>query len=146
MVKAARAHGFVPSRGVPQASTLTPLSRPFRHRFGSVQASPPRLYVSVSPSPVSREANRDLWRSIGPSEMVVFKIANVAVSASTASAKIMDDLIFMFRTKTTFISPTYLTWTTQQRRALFDQRGRKTADLHTSGVKLAETWRGGVKW
>ena len=29
--------------------------------------------VPVSPSPVSREASRDLWRSIGPSTMV-FKL------------------------------------------------------------------------
>ena len=29
-------------------------------------------YVSVSASPVSREAGRDLCRSIGPSTMVVF--------------------------------------------------------------------------
>ena len=31
-------------------------------------------YVPVSPLPVSREASRDLWRSIGPSTMVVFKL------------------------------------------------------------------------
>ena len=37
--KAWRAHGFVPSRGFPQAWTRTPLSRPFRHRFDPVQAS-----------------------------------------------------------------------------------------------------------
>ena len=27
-----------------------------------------------------------------------------------------------------------------------DQQGRKTAELHTSGAKQAETWQGGVKW
>ena len=39
VVKASRAHGFVPSRGFPQTCTRTTLSRPFRHRFGPVQAS-----------------------------------------------------------------------------------------------------------
>ena len=27
-----------------------------------------------------------------------------------------------------------------------DQRGRKSAELHTSGAQRAETWRGVVKW
>ena len=40
MVKALRAHGFVPSRGFPQACTRTALSRSFRHRLGPVLAAP----------------------------------------------------------------------------------------------------------
>ena len=38
-VKASRAHGFVPSSGLPQACTRTALSRQFLHRFGTVQSS-----------------------------------------------------------------------------------------------------------
>ena len=74
MVGALRAHGFVPSRGFPQACTRTTLSWLFGHRFGPVQASPTMMYVTVSPSPASREASRDLWHSIGPLAMGVFKL------------------------------------------------------------------------
>ena len=49
-----------------------------RDHFGtdSVRSTLPPLYVPVNPLPVSREAinNRDLWRSIGPSTMDVFKL------------------------------------------------------------------------
>ena len=38
----------------------------------SVQSKLPPLCVSVSPSPVSREAYSDSWRSIYPSTIVVF--------------------------------------------------------------------------
>ena len=55
--------------------------RPARARcscdhFGtvSVRSKLPPLLVSVSPSHVSREASRALWRSIGPSTTVVFKL------------------------------------------------------------------------
>ena len=40
----------------------------------SVRSKLPPLYVPVSPLPVSREVNRDLWRSIGPPTLVVFKL------------------------------------------------------------------------
>ena len=40
----------------------------------SIRSKLPPLYVPVSPSPVSRQASRDLWRSIGPSTIVVFKL------------------------------------------------------------------------
>ena len=87
-----------------EASLRPARARLSRDYFGtvSVRSKLPPLYVLVSPSPVSREASRDLWRSIGPSTMVVFKTANVAESASTVSANIMDDLIFMFTTKRPF--------------------------------------------
>ena len=51
-------------------------ARRFRDHFGtdSVRSKLSPLYVPVSPSPVSREASRDLWRLIGPSTMVVFKL------------------------------------------------------------------------
>ena len=72
--------------------------------------------------------------------------ANAAVSASTVSANIMDDLIFMF----TAIRPLYFRHFRLEETAetdVSDQRGRrKTAELHTSGATRAETWRGGVKW
>ena len=72
--------------------------------------------------------------------------ANVAVSASTVSANIMDDLIFIFRAK----GPLYLRHFSLDDTAetdASDQRGRrKTAKLHTSGAKRDETWRGGLKW
>ena len=55
--------------------------------------------MPVSPSPVSREANHDLWRSIGPFDDGRVQTANVAVSSSTVSAIIMDELLFMFRAK-----------------------------------------------
>ena len=47
MVKASRAHGVVPSRGSPRAFTRTALSRPFRHRFSPVQASPHNMSQRV---------------------------------------------------------------------------------------------------
>ena len=47
-----------------------------RDRSGtdSVRPKLPPLYVSVSSSPVSREARRGLQHSIGPSAMVLFKL------------------------------------------------------------------------
>ena len=72
MVKALRAHGFVPSR----ASLRPARARRSHDHLGtdSVESKLPSLYVPVNPSPVSREASRDLSRSIGPSMMVVFKL------------------------------------------------------------------------
>ena len=75
--------------------------------------------------------------------MVVFK-ANVALNASM-SAYIMNDLIFMLKGNELYI-PDISDWKRQQRRVL-DQRGRrKTAELHTSGSKRAETLARGLKW
>ena len=72
--------------------------------------------------------------------------ANVAVSASTESTNVIDDLIFMLMAK----QPLYFRHFRLDETAetdVSDQRGRrKTAELHTSGAKRAETWRGGVKW
>ena len=60
----------------PGASLKPARARRPRDHFGtdSVRSKLLPLYVPVSPSPVSREASRDLWRSIGPSTMVVFKL------------------------------------------------------------------------
>ena len=56
---------------------------------------------------------------------------------------IMDDLTFMFKAK----RPLYFRHFRLDETAetdVSDQRGRrKTAELHTSGAKRAETWRGG---
>ena len=72
--------------------------------------------------------------------------ANVAVSASTVSANIMFDLIFMFTAKRSLYFLLFRLDETAET-DVSDQRGRrKTAELHTSGAKRAETWRGGVKW
>ena len=64
--------------------------------------------------------------------------ANVAVNASTVSANMMDDLIFMFKAK----QPLYFRHFRLDETAETDvseQRGRKkTAELHTSGAKRAE--------
>ena len=51
-------------------------ARRSRDHFGtdSVRCKLPPLYVPVSPLPVSREASRYLWRSIGASTMVVLKL------------------------------------------------------------------------
>ena len=72
--------------------------------------------------------------------------ANVAVSASTVSAKIMVDLTFMFTAE----RPLYFRYFRLDETAqtdVSDYRGRrKTAELRTSGAKRTETWRGGVKW
>ena len=72
--------------------------------------------------------------------------ANIAVSASTLSANKMGDLMFMFRAqRSSYFRHFGLDETAET--DVSDQRGRKkTAELHTSGAKRAETWRGGVKW
>ena len=51
-------------------------ARRSRDPFGtiSVLSKPPPQYVAVRPTPVSRETTHDLWRSIGPSAMVLFKL------------------------------------------------------------------------
>ena len=67
-----RMHRFVPSR----CSLWPARARHIRDYLGtdSVRSKILPLYVPVSPSPVSREASLDLWRSNGPSTMVVFKL------------------------------------------------------------------------
>ena len=62
-----------------EASLWSARARRSRDHFcaDSVRSKLPPLYVPVSPSPVSREASRDLWRSIGPSTMIVFKLRTV---------------------------------------------------------------------
>ena len=78
------------------------LSRPFGHRFGPFQAPP--LYVPVNPSPVSRGASVffvALDRFFDDGRV---QTANVAASASTVSANVIDDFILMVRAKRPYIS------------------------------------------
>ena len=68
--------------------------------------------------------------------------ANVAVNTSTVSANIIAEINFMFMLKRSL----YFRRFRQDETAgteVSDQRGRKTTELHTSGAKRAETWRGG---
>ena len=107
MVKASRAYGLVPSRGFPQRSAR---ARRSRDHFGtdSVRCKLPPLYAPVSPSPVSREASRDLWRSIGLSTMVVFKL-RTSLSAHPLCPQINSRFDLHVQGKTTFISPAFQT-------------------------------------
>ena len=59
-----------------EASLRPARARCSRDHLGtdSVRSKLPPLYVPVSPSPVSHEASRDLWRSIDPSTIVVLKL------------------------------------------------------------------------
>ena len=58
------------------ASLRPARARRSRDHFGidSVWSKLPSLHVPVSPLPVSREASRDLWRSIHPWKIAVFKL------------------------------------------------------------------------
>ena len=101
---------------------------------------PHYIYVPVSPSPAWREASRDLWRSIGLSTMVVFKLRH--------SERIHCVCKYNGRTyvhvhgKTNFIFPTFQTRRDSRDRCFIP--ARKTVDLHTSGAKRAGNWRGGL--
>ena len=64
----------------------------------SVRSNLPPLYVPVSPSPVSRESNRDFVAVDRPFDDGRVHTSNVAVSASTLSANTTTDLI-IFRAK-----------------------------------------------
>ena len=59
-----------------EASLRPARARRCRDHFGtdSVLSKLPPPYVPTSPSPASREASRGLWRSVGLSTMVVFKL------------------------------------------------------------------------
>ena len=122
-------------------------ARHSRDHFGtvSVRSKLPPQCVPVSPSSVSREASRDCVALDRPFDDDGVQTANVAVSASTVSANIMDDLIFMFTAKRLSCFRHFRLDETAKT-DVSDQRGRKTAELHTSGVKRADTWRRRVKW
>ena len=129
-------------------ASLTPArERRSRDHFDidSVRPKHPPLYVPVSMSPVSREASRNLWHSIGPSTMVLFK-QQTLLSAHPQSAKENRRFNIHVQGKTNFILRDFKQDETAEIN-LSNQRGRrKTTELCTSGAKRAETWRGGVKW
>ena len=68
----------------------------------SIRSKLPPPYVPMSPSPVSREASRDLWCSIGPSTMGVFKLRTSA-SAHALCPKISLTIYVQIPLKTNFI-------------------------------------------
>ena len=73
------------------------------------------------------------------------QIANVPVNVSTVSANRMDDLIFIFTANDVCISDISDIDETRETGVSDHQGRRKTAELHTSDVKRAETLRGRVK-
>ena len=118
MVKASRAQGFAPSRGL----TLRPArARRSREHLG-IDSVRSKLPPYVSPSPVSREASRDLWRSIGPSTMVVFKL-RTSLSRHPLCPKISWEIYYScFRQNENYISD-IPDWTRQQRRTFLTGEG-----------------------
>ena len=99
----------------------------------SVRSKLPPLYVPVSPSPVSREASRDLWRSIGPSTMVVL-ILRTSLSAHPLCPQYNGLFNLHVQGKMTCISPTYQTWMRRQRRMFL-------TDFKTIRVCLVENMK-----
>ena len=68
--------------------------------------------------------------------------ANVDVIASTVFANIMYDLMFLFTAKRTLYFRKFRLNETAETDVSDQRARRKTAELHTSGTKRAETWRG----
>ena len=83
MVKPSRAHGFVASRGFPQACTRTTLSRPFRHRSDPVQASPTMCQLARRLGRVKLTVIVAIDRPFDDGRV---QTVNVAVNAFTVSA------------------------------------------------------------
>ena len=83
-----------------EASIRPAHARRFRDHLGtdSVRSKLPALFVPASLLPDSREASRDLWRSIRPSAMGVFKL-RTSVRSSTVSENIISALMFIFTPK-----------------------------------------------
>ena len=140
MVKASRAYGLSHR----EASLKPARARRSRATIlgtDSVRSKLPPPYVPVSPSPVSRGPSRDLWRSIGPSTMVVFKLR----TSLSAQPLCLHDSISIFMAN----RPVYYRRFRREETAateVFDQRGRKkTAEFHKSGANRAEIWGGEVK-
>ena len=72
--------------------------------------------------------------------------ANVALNASTVSAHTMDDSMFMFTGKPALYFRHFRLDEAAETGVSDQRRRRKTAELHKSDAKRAETWPGGVKW
>ena len=130
-----------------EASLRLARARRIRDHFGTdaVRSKLPPLYVPVNPSPVSRRlaviyGDRSALRrwSCSSCELRCERIHCVRKFSGRFNINIQG--------KTTFISPTFQKHETAET-GVSDHRGRrKTAELHTSGAKRAETWRRGVKW
>ena len=113
-------------------------ARHFRDNLGtdSVRYKLPPPCVPVSPSPVSREASRDLWRAIRPSTMGVFKL-RTSVQAHSLSPKISLTSNVHIHFKTNFIFTTLETRRDSSDGGSVERGSRTDAELHTSGPKRA---------
>ena len=120
----------------------------------SVRSKLPPLHVPMSPSPVSREASRDLWCSIGPSTMGVFKLRTSA-SAHALCPKISLTIYVQIPLKTNFIFPTLETirdssgqWfcpaREEGRRA--SHKRRQTSLNLARGGKVVGSWPSAWRW
>ena len=118
-----------------EASLRPARARRSRDYFGtvSIRSNLSPLYVPVSPSPVSREACLDLWRSIGPSTMVVL-ILRTSLSAHPLCPQYNGLFNLHVQGKMTCISPTYQTWMRRQRRMFL-------TDFKTIRVCLVENMK-----
>ena len=138
-MKASRAYGFVPSRGFPQACTRTRS----RGHLGtdSARFKLPPLYVPVSLS-------RMKLAMICGARSALRRWSCSNCERRCERNHCIRKYSGRFNHVTTFVSPTFQTYKDEKAEmGVSDQRGwRKTAELHTSGAKQAETWRGGVKW
>ena len=107
----------------------------------------PLLYVPVSPSLVSREASRDLWRSVSPSAEHWLWLGGWTCIQLTLLVPLCPKMYRVFGHwydyKTFITFPTCVRHQRDSRNGWF-WRARKI-ELHTSGAKRAETWWGGVK-
>ena len=116
-------------------------ARGSRNHFAtdSVRSKLLPLHVPASPLRISREASRDLWRSIGPSTMVVFKLRT---SLSVRKYNDRFNLHDIVQGKTTFISPTYFIDETAKT-GVSDERGRQQSFTQAAPSELKLGYRGG---
>ena len=145
MVNASRAHGFIPSRGFPQACTRTALSRPFGHRYSPVQAS--NMCTSKA-RPVSRVKLAVICGA--RSALRRWSCSNCEQERRCERIHCVRKCNCRFNIHVQGKRPLYFRHFKLDETAetdVSDQRGRrKTAELHISGAKRAETRREGVKW
>ena len=135
-------------RGASPASLGPERTRRSRDHFGtdSVRSKLAPLYGQVNPSLLSREASHTLWHSIGPSTMVLFKLPT-SLWAHPLCPPIYWTRYFSCSGRNG-LCISGISDTDETAETGVSDRGdrRKTSELHTSGAKRAETWRGGVKW
>ena len=117
-----------------EASLRPARARRSRDHLGvdSVRSKLPPLYPPVSPSPVSREASRDLWRSISPSTCLNFErrfegVLRVCKYNGRINIHVQWKVTLYFR---------HFRLDEAAQTGVLGQRGRrKTAELHTSSAK-----------